>query len=128
MELETDKRRDRSAFFRSAGVVLEIKVKEGQEGQSWQVILRSRRRGAPADEPRKPRTGRTHVGAARGAARVSVGDAAEGKTEEQALPPDRPQAASVAFRHAGATGQVAGTDRDPIPARRTFVAWRVKSE
>jgi len=39
-----------------------------------------------------------------------------GQTEEQALPPDRPQAASVAFSMPVQLGKVAGTDRDPIPA------------
>ncbi|MGB9084898.1 MAG: 2-oxo acid dehydrogenase subunit E2, partial [Terriglobales bacterium] len=39
-----------------------------------------------------------------------------GKTEEQALPPDRPQAPPPAFSMPVQLGKVAGTDRDPIPA------------
>jgi pyruvate dehydrogenase E2 component (dihydrolipoamide acetyltransferase) len=41
---------------------------------------------------------------------------AEGKTEEQALPPDKPQAPMPAFAMPVQLGKVAGTDRDPIPA------------
>jgi pyruvate dehydrogenase E2 component (dihydrolipoamide acetyltransferase) len=41
---------------------------------------------------------------------------AEGKTEEQALPPDQPPAPIPAFSMPVQLAKVAGTDRDPIPA------------
>jgi pyruvate dehydrogenase E2 component (dihydrolipoamide acetyltransferase) len=41
---------------------------------------------------------------------------AEGKTEEQALPPDQPQAPIPEFSMPVQLGKVAGTDRHPVPA------------
>ena len=41
---------------------------------------------------------------------------AEGKTEEQALPPDQPKAAAQVFTMPVQLGKVAGTSKDPAPA------------
>ena len=116
MELETDK-----AVIEVpssiGGVVLEIKVKEGQKVKVGEVIFTIEGgAAAPADEPRKHEPVE-HMSGQQGARLAfQLAMRAEGKTEEQALPPDRPQAASVAFSMPVQLGKVAGTDRDPIPA------------
>jgi len=79
------------------GVVLEIKVKEGRRSNWRGHLTIEGRRGRSGGTNRASTNRSTHVGAARGAARVSVGDAGRGQTEEQAAAADRPQAASVAF-------------------------------
>ena len=55
---------------------------------------------------------------------------AEGKTEEQALPPDQPRASAPAFSMPAQLGKVAGTEhRGPVPAApHTRRLARVKSE
>jgi pyruvate dehydrogenase E2 component (dihydrolipoamide acetyltransferase) len=100
-------------------VVKDIKVKEGEKIKVGQVIftLEGAAQGAarPAAPPSKPVE---HVSGQHGA-RLAFQAAirAEGKTEEQALPPDQPQASAPAFSMPAQLGKVAGTEhRQPVPA------------
>ena len=73
---------------------------------------RARRKPARKHEPVEHISGQQ---AARLAFQLAM--RAEGKTEEQALPPDQPQAAPPAFSMPVQLGKVAGTEhRDPAPA------------
>ncbi len=116
MELETDK-----AVIEVpssiGGVVLEIKVKEGQKVKVGEVIF-TIEGGAAAPVEQARLLDRVADMSGQQGARLAFQLAmrAEGKTEEQALPPDRPQAVSAAFSMPVQLGKVAGTDRDPIPA------------
>ena len=96
MELETDKAVVEVPSSVS-GVVKEVKVKEGREGQSWAGDLHARRRsGLRQPKPARSRNAPVeHVSGQHGA-RLAFQAAirAEGKTEEQALPPDQPQPAA----------------------------------
>ena len=118
MELETDKAVVEVPSSVS-GVVKEVKVKEGEKIKVGQVIF-TLEGGAPA----KPEATRSrnapveHVSGQHGA-RLAFQAAirAEGKTEEQALPPDQPQPAPAQFSMPVQLGKVAGTEhRQPIPA------------
>jgi len=118
MELETDKAVVEVPSSVS-GVVKEVRVKEGEKIKVGQVIF-TLEGGAPA----KPEASRTrnapveHVSGQTGA-RLAFQAAirAEGKTEEQALPPDQPQLAPAQFSMPAQLGKVAGTEhRQPIPA------------
>ena len=118
MELETDKAVVEVPSSVS-GVVKEVKVKEGEKIKVGQVIF-TLEGGAPA----KPEASRTrnapveHVSGQTGA-RLAFQAAirAEGKTEEQALPPDQPQPGPAQFSMPVQLGKVAGTEhRQPIPA------------
>jgi pyruvate dehydrogenase E2 component (dihydrolipoamide acetyltransferase) len=75
--------------------------------------------GATAAEATRPKTAPVeHVSGQHGA-RLAFQAAirAEGKTEEQALPPDQPRAAVPAFSMPEQLGKVAGTEhRQPVPA------------
>jgi pyruvate dehydrogenase E2 component (dihydrolipoamide acetyltransferase) len=117
MELETDKAVV-EVPSNVSGVVREVKVKEGQKVKVGAGDLYSRgRRGAPQQNPRadtSPSNTCPDSTAARLAFQLAM--RAEGKTEEQALPPDQPQAPRPAFSMPVQLGKVAGTDRDPIPA------------
>jgi pyruvate dehydrogenase E2 component (dihydrolipoamide acetyltransferase) len=118
MELETDKAVVEVPSS-VGGVVKEIKVKEGTKVKVGQVIF-TLEGGAPAaPEPAKPRTAPVeHVSGQHGA-RLAFQAAirAEGKTEEQALPPDQPQPAVQAFAMPAHLGKTAGTEhRQPVPA------------
>jgi pyruvate dehydrogenase E2 component (dihydrolipoamide acetyltransferase) len=117
MELETDKAVVEVPSSVS-GVVKEIKVKEGEKIKVGQLIFTLEGAAAPASQPR-PRTAPVeHVSGQHGA-RLAFQAAirAEGKTEEQALPPDQPQAAVPAFSMPAQLGKVAGTEhRQPVPA------------
>jgi pyruvate dehydrogenase E2 component (dihydrolipoamide acetyltransferase) len=116
MELETDKAVVEVPSTVN-GVVREIKVKEGQKVRVGEVIF-TLEGGAvtPAEVPRKhePVEHMSGQQAARLAFQLAM--RAEGKTEEQALPPDQPSATSPAFSMPVQLGKVAGTDHDPIPA------------
>jgi pyruvate dehydrogenase E2 component (dihydrolipoamide acetyltransferase) len=116
MELETDKAVVEVPSSVS-GVVREIKVKEGQKVKVGDVIF-TLEGGVvtPAVPPRK-HAPVEHMSGQQGA-RLSFQLAmrAEGKTEEQALPPDQPHAPTDAFTMPVQLGKVAGMDRDPIPA------------
>jgi pyruvate dehydrogenase E2 component (dihydrolipoamide acetyltransferase) len=116
MELETDKAVVEVSSS-VTGVVKEVKVKEGEKIKVGQVIFTLE--GGAAAQPARPRSAPVeHVSGQHGA-RLAFQAAirAEGKTEEQALPPDQPQPAAPAFSMPSQLGKVAGTEhRQPIPA------------
>jgi pyruvate dehydrogenase E2 component (dihydrolipoamide acetyltransferase) len=118
MELETDKAVVEVPSSVS-GVVKEIKVKEGEKIKVGQLIFTLEgavtAQSAPAPQKSAPVE---HVSGQHGA-RLAFQAAirAEGKTEEQALPPDQPQQAVPAFSMPAQLGKVAGTEhRQPVPA------------
>src|ERR1035441_3886133 len=116
MELETDKAVVEVPSTVS-GVVREIKVKEGQKVKVGEVIFTLE--GGAVNEPTLSRKHEPveHISGQQ-VARLAFQLAmrAEGKTEEQALPPDQPPPAPPAFSMTVQLGKVAGMDRDPIPA------------
>ena len=118
MELETDKAVVEVPSSVS-GVVKEIKVKEGEKIKVGQVIFTLEGGAAAPSAPARPRTSPVeHVSGQHGA-RLAFQAAirAEGKTEEQALPPDQPQPGVPAFSMPAQLGKVAGTEhRQPVPA------------
>jgi pyruvate dehydrogenase E2 component (dihydrolipoyllysine-residue acetyltransferase) len=118
MELETDKAVVEVPSSVS-GVVKEVKVKEGEKVKVGQVIFTLEGGSASQRESSRPRTAPVeHVSGQHGA-RLAFQAAirAEGKTEEQALPPDQPREAVPAFTMPVQLGKVAGTEhRQPIPA------------
>ena len=116
MELETDKAVVEVPSSVS-GVVKEIKVKEGEKVKVGQVIFTLE--GGASQQPTKPANEPVEHVSGQQAARLAFHLAmkAEGKTEEQALPPDRPQPAPPTFTMPVQLGKVAGTEhRDPVPA------------
>ena len=118
MELETDKAVIEVPSSVS-GVVKEVKVKEGEKIKVGQVIF-TLEGGAPAqtESTRARNAPVEHVSGQHGA-RLAFQAAirAEGKTEEQALPPDQPHAAAPVFSMPVQLGKVAGTEhRQPVPA------------
>ena len=117
MELETDKAVVEVPSSVS-GVVKEVKVKEGQKIKVGQVIF-TLEGGAAAAQPARPRSAPVeHVSGQHGA-RLAFQAAirAEGKTEEQALPPDQPHQTVPSFSMPAQLGKVAGTEhRQPVPA------------
>ncbi len=117
MELETDKAVIEVPSSVS-GIVKEVKVKEGEKIKVGQVIF-TLEGGAPAPAPARARNAPVeHVSGQHGA-RLAFQAAirAEGKTEEQALPPDQPVLAPQVFSMPVQLGKVAGTEqRRPIPA------------
>src|SRR5271157_5752344 len=118
MELETDKAVVEVPSSVS-GVVKDVKVKEGEKIKVGQVIF-TLQGGAPAkaEAVRPPSRPVEHVSGQHGA-RLAFQAAirAEGKTEEQALPPDQPQPRPPAFSMPVQLGKVAGTEhRAPVPA------------
>jgi pyruvate dehydrogenase E2 component (dihydrolipoamide acetyltransferase) len=121
MELETDKAVIEVPSTVS-GVVREIKVKEGQKVNVGEVIFTLEGGGVAATASPRKHEPVEHVSGQQ-AARLGFQRAmkAEGKTEEQALPPDQPAAQPSAtvpeFVMPVQLGKVAGTEhRDPAPA------------
>ncbi len=118
MELETDKAVIEVPSSVS-GIVKEVKVKEGEKIKVGQVIFTLEGGAAAQAETQRVRNAPVeHVSGQHGA-RLAFQAAirAEGKTEEQALPPDQPQLATPAFSMPVQLGKVAGTEnRQPIPA------------
>lgn len=118
MELETDKAVVEVPSTVS-GVINEIKVKEGDKIKVGQLVFTLRgAAAAKAETPRQPSKPVEHVSGQHGA-RLAFQAAirAEGKTEEQALPPDQPQPRPPQFSMPVQLGKVAGTEhRDPVPA------------
>jgi pyruvate dehydrogenase E2 component (dihydrolipoamide acetyltransferase) len=118
MELETDKAVIEIPSTVS-GVVNEVKVKEGEKITVGQVIFTLQGTAStPAEAVRPPSRPVEHVSGQHGA-RLAFQAAirAEGKTEEQALPPDRPMPRPVAFSMPEQLGKVAGTEhRAPVAA------------
>ena len=116
MELETDKAVVEVPSSVS-GTVKEVRVKEGEKVQVGQVIFTLE--GGAAPQPERSRPAPVEHVSGQQAARLSFQMAmrAEGKTEEQALPPDRPVTAPRAFAMPVQLGKVAGTEhRAPVPA------------
>jgi pyruvate dehydrogenase E2 component (dihydrolipoamide acetyltransferase) len=119
MELETDKAVIEVPSSIS-GVVKEVKVKEGEKIKVGQVIFTLEGGApAPAETTRARNAPVEHVSGQHGA-RLAFQAAirAEGKTEEQALPPDQPHPSeTAAFSMPTQLGKVAGTEhRQAIPA------------
>ena len=118
MELETDKAVVEVPSSVS-GIVKEVKVKEGEKIKVGQVIFTLQGGAATQAEASRPRNLPVeHVSGQHGA-RLAFQAAirAEGKTEEQALPPDQPQPRPPAFSMPVQLGKVAGTEhREPVPA------------
>jgi pyruvate dehydrogenase E2 component (dihydrolipoamide acetyltransferase) len=117
MELETDKAVVEVPSS-VTGVVKEVKVKEGEKVKVGQVMFTLEDGGASATEPASAPPPVEHVSGQHGA-RLAFQAAirAEGKTEEQALPPDQPREQSPAFTMPAQLGKVAGTEpREPVPA------------
>jgi pyruvate dehydrogenase E2 component (dihydrolipoamide acetyltransferase) len=118
MELETDKAVVEVPSSLS-GVVKEVKVKEGEKIKVGQVIFTLEGGASAQAETQRVRNAPVeHVSGQHGA-RLAFQAAirAEGKTEEQALPPDQPQLAAPTFTMPVQLGKVAGTEnRQPIPA------------
>jgi pyruvate dehydrogenase E2 component (dihydrolipoamide acetyltransferase) len=116
MELETDKAVVEVPSSIS-GVVKEVLVKQGEKIKVGQVIFTLE--GAAAPPPDRPKhVPVEHVSGQHGA-RLAFQAAiqAEGKTEEQALPPDQPQPTASTFAMPTQLGKVAGTEhREPVPA------------
>jgi len=117
MELETDKAVVEVPSTVS-GVIREIKVKEGQKVRVGEVIFTLQGGAtAPAEAPRRHEPVEHVSGQQAARLAFQLAMKAEGKTEEQALPPDRPFAAPPAFRMPVQLEKVAGTEpRDPAPA------------
>jgi pyruvate dehydrogenase E2 component (dihydrolipoamide acetyltransferase) len=117
MELETDKAVVEVPSTVS-GVVRDIKVKEGQKVRVGEVIFTLESGVVAPAEPARKHEPVEHISGQQ-AARLSFQLAikAEGKSEEQALPPDRPQVTKPEFSMPEQLGKVAGTEhRDPVPA------------
>jgi len=116
MELETDKAVIEVPSSIS-GVVKEVRVKQGEKIKVGQVIFTLE--GAAAPQPERPKhVPVEHVSGQQGA-RLAFQAAiqAEGKTEEQALPPDQPQPIRASFTMPAQLEKVAGAERgEPIPA------------
>jgi pyruvate dehydrogenase E2 component (dihydrolipoyllysine-residue acetyltransferase) len=116
MELETDKAVVEVPSTVS-GVVREIKVKEGSKIKVGQVIFTLEGGApAPAEAPRKHEPVEHISGQQAARLAFQLAMKAEGKTEEQALPPDQPQPALPVFSMPVQLGKVAGEHRDPVPA------------
>jgi pyruvate dehydrogenase E2 component (dihydrolipoamide acetyltransferase) len=116
MELETDKAVVEVPSSVS-GVVKELRVQQGEKVKVGQVIFTLE--GGVAAEPERPRPSPVEHVSGQQAARLAFQAAmkAEGKTEEQALPPDPPPAAPAEFTMPAQLGKVAGTEhREPVPA------------
>jgi pyruvate dehydrogenase E2 component (dihydrolipoamide acetyltransferase) len=116
MELETDKAVVEVPSSVS-GVVKEIRVKEGEKVKVGQVIFTLE--GGTTAPPERPSSGPVEHISGQQAARLAFHLAmkAEGKTEEQALPPDQPVLQVPTFSMPLQLGKVAGTEhREPVPA------------
>src|SRR5271168_4125686 len=117
MELETDKAVVEVPSSVS-GVVNEVKVKEGEKIKVGQVIFTLQGGASPVETLRPASRPVEHVSGQHGA-RLAFQAAirAEGKTEEQALPPDQPMPRTAAFSMPVQLGKVAGTEhRAAVPA------------
>src|SRR5262249_13838855 len=116
MELETDKAVVEVPSSVN-GVVKELRVKEGEKVKVGQVIFTLE--GASPAATERPRPAPVAHVSGQQAARLAFQAAlkAEGKTEEQALPPDPPAPAVPVFTMPTQLGKVAGTEhREPVPA------------
>jgi pyruvate dehydrogenase E2 component (dihydrolipoamide acetyltransferase) len=117
MELETDKAVVEVPSSVS-GVVKEVRVKQGEKVKVGQVIF-TLEEGASAHQPQPVKQAPVEHMSEQHGARLAFQTAieAEGKTEEQALPPDPPQTRLADFSMPVQLDKVAGTEhRDPVPA------------
>jgi len=118
MELETEKAVVEVPSSVS-GIVKEVKVKEGEKIKVGQLIFTLQGATPSPAETTRPRSQPVeHVSGQHGA-RLAFQAAirAEGKTEEQALPPDQPMPQAPAFSMPVQLGKVAGTEhREAVPA------------
>jgi pyruvate dehydrogenase E2 component (dihydrolipoamide acetyltransferase) len=117
MELETDKAVVEVPSSVS-GVVKEVRVKQGEKVKVGQVIF-TLEDGASAHEPQPIKQAPVEHMSEQHGARLAFQTAieAEGKTEEEALPPDPPRTRLADFSMPVQLGKVAGTEhRDPVPA------------
>ena len=115
MELETDKAViEVPSSIR--GVGKEVRVKQGDKIKVGQVIFTLE--GAAATPAERPKYVPVEYVSGQQGARLAFQAAihAEGKTEEQALPPDQPQPILPSFAMPAQLEKVAGTHRDPVPA------------
>jgi pyruvate dehydrogenase E2 component (dihydrolipoamide acetyltransferase) len=116
MELETDKAVVEVPSS-VTGVVKDVLVKQGEKIKVGQVIFTLEGAAAPPSE--KPKHAPVEHFSEQTAARLTfqVAIKAEGKTEEQALPPDKPRSLPPAFTMPAQLGKVAGSDHgEPVPA------------
>ena len=116
MELETDKAVIEVPSSVS-GVVKDIRVKQGEKVKVGQVIftLQAGSSAAPGASKHAPVEHASEQHGARLSFQAAI--EAEGKTEEEVLPPDPPQTRPADFSMPAQLGKVAGTEhRDPIPA------------
>jgi pyruvate dehydrogenase E2 component (dihydrolipoamide acetyltransferase) len=116
MELETDKAVVEVPSS-VTGVVKDVLVKQGEKIKVGQVIFTLEGAAAPPSE--KPKHAPVEHFSEQTAARLTfqVAIKAEGKTEEQALPPDKPRPLPPAFTMPAQLGKVAGSDHgEPVPA------------
>jgi pyruvate dehydrogenase E2 component (dihydrolipoamide acetyltransferase) len=116
MELETDKAVVEVPSS-VTGVVKAILVKQGEKVKVGQVIFTLEGGATPPAE--KPRHAPVEHFSEQTAARQTFQMAiqAEGKTEEQALPPDKPRPLPPSFTMPEQLGKVAGSDHgEPVPA------------
>src|SRR5882724_8622725 len=117
LELETDKAVVEVPSTVS-GVVREVNVKEGEKITVGQVIFTLESGPTAPAAPPKRHEPVEHISGQQ-AARLSFQMAmqAEGKTEQEALPPDHPSSTLPSFTMPVQLGKVAGTEhRDPVPA------------
>jgi pyruvate dehydrogenase E2 component (dihydrolipoamide acetyltransferase) len=118
MELETDKAVVEVPSSVN-GIVNEVKVKEGEKIKVGQVIFTLQSSTTSQSEtPRPQRQPVEHMSGQHGA-RLAFQAAirAEGKTEEQALPPDQPAPKPAVFSMPAQLDKVAGAEhRGPVPA------------
>ncbi|MFZ1132151.1 MAG: dihydrolipoyllysine-residue acetyltransferase [Terriglobales bacterium] len=116
MELETDKAVVEVPSSVS-GVVRAIQVKEGQKVKVGEVIFTLEGGAVAQAQPARSHEPVEHMSGQQGARLAfQLAMRAEGKTEEQALPPDQPHPESQPFSMPVQLGKVAGMDHDPIPA------------
>jgi pyruvate dehydrogenase E2 component (dihydrolipoamide acetyltransferase) len=116
MELETDKAVV-EVPSNVSGVVKEVKVKEGTKIKVGDLIFTLEAGGTSTPTKAKPVA--VEHGSEQHDARVTLHAAiqAEGKTEEQVLRPEQPQAAPASFSMPAHMGRTAGTEhRGPVPA------------
>ncbi len=116
MELETEKAVVEVPSSVS-GVVKEVRVKEGEKVKVGQVIFTLE--GGATPQPEGAKHAPVEHADGQHEARLSFQAAirAEGKTEEEALPPDQPRSAAPTFAMPEQLDKVAGTEhREPVPA------------
>jgi pyruvate dehydrogenase E2 component (dihydrolipoamide acetyltransferase) len=118
MELETDKAVIEVPSSVN-GIVKEVQVKQGEKIKVGQLIF-TLQGGSTVQEALQPQTAPVEHMSGQHGARLAFQAAirAEGKTEEQALPPDPPSASKPpSFSMPAQLGKVVGTEhRGPIPA------------